>query len=65
MNQVKIIQNILHLDRPPCNNSTQFECTNRKCIAKEDLCDRFDDCYDNSDETHPDCCEYYHIITLF
>lgn len=30
--------------------SREFQCTNKKCIPQEYLCDRDDDCGDKSDE---------------
>ena len=30
--------------------SNEFQCGNQKCISKGQLCDKRDDCGDNSDE---------------
>ena len=42
--------NYLHLESTSCARY-QFQCKNRKCISKTNLCNWRDDCGDNSDET--------------
>ena len=42
--------NYLHLESTSCPQD-QFQCKNRKCIGKYNLCNWSDDCGDNSDET--------------
>ena len=42
--------NYLHLESTSCPRD-QFQCKNRKCISKNNLCNWSDDCGDNSDET--------------
>ena len=41
--------NYLHLESTSCSRS-EFQCKNKKCISKYDVCDLRDDCGDNSDE---------------
>ena len=42
--------NYLRLESTSCPRD-QFQCKNRKCISKNNLCNWRDDCGDNSDET--------------
>ena len=42
--------NYLRLESTSCPRD-QFQCKNRKCISKYNLCNGKDDCGDNSDET--------------
>ena len=34
---------------------TEFRCGDGLCIPREELCDGFRDCYDDSDEEQPNC----------
>ena len=42
--------NYLHLESTSCP-PYQFQCKNKKCISRHDVCDLRDDCGDNSDES--------------
>ena len=42
--------NYLPLESTSCR-PYQFQCENKKCIWKSDVCNFMDDCGDNSDET--------------
>ena len=42
--------NYLHLESTSCPRD-QFQCENKKCIWKDDVCNLRDDCGDNSDES--------------
>ena len=42
--------NYLHLESTSCHRD-QFQCKNKKCISKYDVCDLMDNCGDNSDES--------------
>ena len=40
------------LGRPgTCEKYGKFQCNNGKCISKFDICNVYDDCGDNSDES--------------
>lgn len=45
-----------------CDRPNQFRCRNRKCISKELICNRFDDCGDASDEDILTPCETFPTI---
>ena len=47
---VKDNLNYLHLESTSCPRY-QFQCENKKCIWKDDVCNLRDDCGDNSDES--------------
>lgn len=38
-----------------CQVSNLFECHNKRCVSKDWLCDKVDDCGDNSDENEKEC----------
>ena len=42
--------NYLHLESTSCRRN-QFQCKNKKCISKYDVCNLRDNCGDNSDES--------------
>ena len=42
--------NYLHLESTSCRRN-QFQCENKKCISKYDVCNLRDNCGDNSDES--------------
>ena len=48
--------NYLHLESTSCPRD-QFQCKNRKCISKNNLCNWRDDCGDSSDETFCGMCD--------
>ena len=45
----------------PCEPYAQFQCANRRCVARAQLCDLADDCGDASDERG---CHHAHACTL-
>ena len=42
--------NYLHLESTSCQRY-QFQCKNKKCISRLNVCNLRDDCGDDSDET--------------
>ena len=44
---------VLHLGKPSCK-SWQFQCNNGKCIHSSRICNGYDSCGDNSDESKKD-----------
>ena len=37
-----------------CEKYGRFQCNNGKCISKSNVCDSYDTCGDNSDESRAD-----------
>lgn len=48
-----------------CQKSDFFECNNKRCVPKEWLCDKTDDCGDQSDESSKACILSSHRSAVF
>lgn len=47
-----------------CQKSDFFECNNKRCIPKVWLCDKTDDCGDQSDENPKTCSMFFQNLTV-
>ena len=48
-----LVDFVLHLGKPSCE-SWQFQCNNGNCIVYWNVCNGYDNCGDNSDESKKD-----------
>ena len=48
-----LVDFVLHLGKPSCL-SFEFQCNNGKCILGRYICNGYDNCGDNSDESKKD-----------
>ena len=47
-----------------CDGPNKFHCGSGECIATSSVCDGKRDCFDNSDETPPNCCKKIYVEVI-